>query len=178
LLARTPRTARRPRTGSRPTRSPAEPRPPADAEPALHRAVCLAVLQRSPDEDNEDHDQGHGEDDDHDQDLGCELHADKPSEPALLDALERRVAPRNRRSVDQRGRRLAVSEEAVEQRAELVDRAQVDLEELTAPIVGATKPEHLEDALAAAELGLSPDELARLEDPYVPHPQRGHQSQP
>ena len=45
---------------------------------------------------------------------------------------------------------------------------------VTAPIVGATKLEHLEDALAAAELTLSDVELARLEEPYVPHPVLGH----
>ena len=45
---------------------------------------------------------------------------------------------------------------------------------VTAPIVGATKPGHLEDALAAAELSLSPEEIARLEEPYVPHPVLGH----
>jgi aryl-alcohol dehydrogenase-like predicted oxidoreductase len=45
---------------------------------------------------------------------------------------------------------------------------------VTAPIVGATKLEHLEDALAAAELSLSADEIARLEEPYVTHPVLGH----
>jgi 1-deoxyxylulose-5-phosphate synthase len=40
---------------------------------------------------------------------------------------------------------------------------------VTAPIVGATKLEHLEDALAAAELSLSDEEIARVEEPYVPH---------
>jgi aryl-alcohol dehydrogenase-like predicted oxidoreductase len=45
---------------------------------------------------------------------------------------------------------------------------------VTAPIVGATKLAHLEDALAAAELALSADEIARLEEPYVPHPVLGH----
>jgi aryl-alcohol dehydrogenase-like predicted oxidoreductase len=40
---------------------------------------------------------------------------------------------------------------------------------VTAPIVGATKLEHLEDALAAEELSLSEEEIARLEEPYVPH---------
>jgi aryl-alcohol dehydrogenase-like predicted oxidoreductase len=44
---------------------------------------------------------------------------------------------------------------------------------VTAPIVGATKLEHLEDALAAAELELSDEEIARLEEPYVPHPVSG-----
>ncbi len=45
---------------------------------------------------------------------------------------------------------------------------------VTAPIVGATKLGHLEDALAAAELELSPDEIARLEEPYRPHGVLGH----
>jgi len=45
---------------------------------------------------------------------------------------------------------------------------------VTAPIVGATKVEHLEDALAAAELSLSDDEIARLEEPYRPHRVIGH----
>jgi 1-deoxyxylulose-5-phosphate synthase len=45
---------------------------------------------------------------------------------------------------------------------------------VTSPIVGATKPVHLEDALAAAELTLSADEIARLEEPYRPHPVLGH----
>src|SRR5207247_6347464 len=91
----------------------------------------LAVLDRSPDEDGEDNDQRHGEDQDHYEDLGCELHATKTSEPELVLALERRVAPRDGGGVDQGGRRLAVGEEAVEQRVELVDRMQVNLEEET-----------------------------------------------
>ena len=41
------------------------------------------------------------------------------------------------------------------------------------PIVGATKFEHLEDAVAAEALSLSDDELRRLEDLYVPHPVSG-----
>jgi 1-deoxyxylulose-5-phosphate synthase len=45
---------------------------------------------------------------------------------------------------------------------------------VTAPIVGATKPGHLVDALAAEQLELSADEVARLEEPYVPHPVLGH----
>ena len=44
---------------------------------------------------------------------------------------------------------------------------------VTAPIVGATKVEHLEDALAAEALSLSDDEIRRLEGPYVPHPTSG-----
>jgi len=45
---------------------------------------------------------------------------------------------------------------------------------VTAPIVGATKVSHLQDALAAEQLELSPEEMARLEEPYVPHDVRGH----
>jgi aryl-alcohol dehydrogenase-like predicted oxidoreductase len=45
---------------------------------------------------------------------------------------------------------------------------------VTAPIAGATRLGHVEDALAAAELALSPDEIARLEEPYVPHRLLGH----
>ena len=45
---------------------------------------------------------------------------------------------------------------------------------VTAPIVGSTKKEHLEDALAAEALTLSDDEVERLEKPYVPHPVLGH----
>jgi 1-deoxyxylulose-5-phosphate synthase len=45
---------------------------------------------------------------------------------------------------------------------------------VTAPIVGATKLAHLEDALAAASLVLSAEEIERLEEPYRPHPVLGH----
>jgi aryl-alcohol dehydrogenase-like predicted oxidoreductase len=45
---------------------------------------------------------------------------------------------------------------------------------VTAPIIGATKPGHLEDALAAEELELTKDEVTRLEELYVPHPVLGH----
>ena len=40
---------------------------------------------------------------------------------------------------------------------------------VTAPIIGATKPHHLTDAVAAAALKLSAEEIAALEEPYVPH---------
>jgi len=45
---------------------------------------------------------------------------------------------------------------------------------VTAPIVGATKLDHLEDALAAAELDVDDEDMTRLEEPYVPHPVLGH----
>jgi aryl-alcohol dehydrogenase-like predicted oxidoreductase len=45
---------------------------------------------------------------------------------------------------------------------------------VTAPIVGATKPAHLADALAAVDLTLDDEEVRLLEEPYVPHPVLGH----
>jgi aryl-alcohol dehydrogenase (NADP+) len=45
---------------------------------------------------------------------------------------------------------------------------------VTAPIVGATKLEHLEEAVAAVKVELGAEEMARLEEPYVPHPVLGH----
>ncbi len=46
---------------------------------------------------------------------------------------------------------------------------------VTAPIVGATKLEHLDDALAGEQLSLDADEIAQLEEPYVPHAVSGHE---
>ncbi|MCP3763756.1 aldo/keto reductase [Domibacillus sp. A3M-37] len=43
-------------------------------------------------------------------------------------------------------------------------------EPVTAPIIGATKISHLEDAAAALSIKLTPEEIALLEEPYVPHP--------
>ena len=45
---------------------------------------------------------------------------------------------------------------------------------LTAPIIGATKAQHLDDAVKALELKLEPEELKALEEPYRPHPILGH----
>jgi aryl-alcohol dehydrogenase-like predicted oxidoreductase len=45
---------------------------------------------------------------------------------------------------------------------------------VVAPIVGASKPQHLEDALAALTLNLGAGEMAALEAPYVPHAIAGH----
>lgn len=61
-----------------------------------------------------------------------------------------------------------------------VSRAQIALAWLlgkpgvVAPIVGATKPQHLVDAVAAVDLVLTDEEIAALESPYVPHPITGH----
>ncbi|MEV5030274.1 aldo/keto reductase [Paenibacillus sp. LPE1-1-1.1] len=60
-----------------------------------------------------------------------------------------------------------------------IPRAQVALawvlqkEPVTAPIVGATKPHHLEDAVAALSVKLDENEIASLEEAYVPHPISG-----
>jgi aryl-alcohol dehydrogenase-like predicted oxidoreductase len=46
---------------------------------------------------------------------------------------------------------------------------------VTAPIIGATKISHLEDAIGALSVKLTQEEVAYLEEPYVPHPIVGHQ---
>jgi 1-deoxyxylulose-5-phosphate synthase len=62
-----------------------------------------------------------------------------------------------------------------------VPRAQVALawllqkDGVTAPIIGASKLNHLDDAVAALSLKLTAEEIARLEAPYVPHPIVGFQ---
>ena len=56
-----------------------------------------------------------------------------------------------------------------------VSRAQVAVawhaqkSEVTAPIIGASKPHHLTDAVAALSLNLTAEEIAAIEEPYVPH---------
>ena len=44
---------------------------------------------------------------------------------------------------------------------------------VTAPIIGATKMHHLDDAVAALTIKLTPEEIASMEEPYVPHPVLG-----
>lgn len=46
--------------------------------------------------------------------------------------------------------------------------------EITAPIIGASKPHHLPEAVAALEVKLAPDEMKFLEELYQPHPILGH----
>lgn len=66
-------------------------------------------------------------------------------------------------------------------RAHNVSRAQVALAwllhkpSITSPIIGASKPQHLEDAVAALSLKLSDQEIKSLEAPYLPHVIAGHQ---
>jgi len=92
----------------------------------------------------------------------------------------------NRTETDEFGKTLYTSavdsdRKVVERVAEVaskrgVPKAQVALAWLlsksfmTAPIVGASKPNHLEDAVAAVSLKLSDEEIKQLEEPYVPHP--------
>lgn len=45
---------------------------------------------------------------------------------------------------------------------------------IVAPIIGATKMDHLEQAIAALEIQLSEEDVKQLEEPYKPHPVRGH----
>ncbi len=44
---------------------------------------------------------------------------------------------------------------------------------ITAPIIGASKPSHLEDAIAALSFKLTAEEISALEAPYIPHPVLG-----
>lgn len=66
----------------------------------------------------------------------------------------------------------------IERVAELAEKKGVSMTEVslawlltkvTAPVVGATKPHHMEGAAKAVELKLTTDEIAYLEEPYVPH---------
>lgn len=88
----------------------------------------------------------------------------------VLHAIYSRTADQDRKVVE------AVAELARERG---VARAQVALAWLlqqpgiTAPIIGATRTQHLTDAIAALDLTLSEAELKQLEAPYVPHPVAG-----
>ena len=51
------------------------------------------------------------------------------------------------------------------------------LTKVTAPVVGATKLHHIEGAVKALDLSLTPEEILYLEEPYVPHPLAGVMAQ-
>jgi len=76
--------------------------------------------------------------------------------------------------------RLIVEQVARVAEARGVPRAQVALAWLTsrpvvtAPIIGATRPQHIDDAVAALDIRLTPEEIDQLEKPYVPHRIAGH----
>jgi aryl-alcohol dehydrogenase (NADP+) len=88
----------------------------------------------------------------------------------------------NRSETDDFGRRLyndedqaivhAVARIAAERgrpRAQIALAWMLSKPAVTAPIIGATKPEHIDDAVAAVGLELRDDEIAALEAPYTPH---------
>ncbi|MBX9711631.1 MAG: aldo/keto reductase [Xanthobacteraceae bacterium] len=91
---------------------------------------------------------------------------------AFLKTLYQKTADSDRRIVEEVAR-IA--------KARGVSRATVGLAwvaqkpQVTAPIIGAAKPNHLTDAVAALSLNLTAEEIAALEAPYVPHGVEGHQ---
>ena len=80
-----------------------------------------------------------------------------------------------KRLYDERSDRAIVDRVAEIARERGISRAQVSLAWLlskpvvTAPIVGVTKEHHLDDAVAAGDVQLTDEEIARLEEPYTPH---------
>ena len=82
---------------------------------------------------------------------------------ARTDAVDRAVVDRLGQVADKRG----------SPRAQVALAWMLSKPGITAPIVGATKPHHLEDAVAALSLHLTPEEIASLEEPYAPHPTLG-----
>ena len=113
-----------------------------------------------------------------------------PWSPLARGVLTRKPAMRNetlRAQTDGFGKRLYSDEDmAIVQRVSDVAEggglpmAQVVLAwmltkpAITCPIIGATKMEHLEDAVAALSVKLTPDEVKQLEETYRPHPVLGH----
>jgi aryl-alcohol dehydrogenase-like predicted oxidoreductase len=67
----------------------------------------------------------------------------------------------------------AVAERRALPRAQVALAWMLSRSVITAPIVGATKPEHLKDAVAAVTVKLSAEEIAQLEESYQPHPVAG-----
>ena len=104
--------------------------------------------------------------------------ADASAEKNLPPMLNARISTDMKESVQDLGLAGKKMREVARRRG--VSNAQVALAWLlhqpgvTAPIIGASKPEHLEDALAAIALRLEADELASLAEPYRPHPVLGH----
>ena len=76
----------------------------------------------------------------------------------------------DRKVVDRVGR---ISEQLGAARAQVALTWMLSKPAITAPIVGATKPHHLSDAVAALSLHLTPEQISALEEPYVPHPVLG-----
>jgi len=114
-----------------------------------------------------------------------------PWSPLARGLLAERPGGTVRSQTDEYARRLygpvAASDETVIARVRTVAAAQgVPLAQIalawllqkpgiTAPILGVSKPHHLKDALAALKIKLSAEEIATMEEPYVPHPVAGHE---
>ena len=45
---------------------------------------------------------------------------------------------------------------------------------ITSPVIGATNPKHVEEAVSALGVSLASEEVSFLEEPYIPHPVLGH----
>jgi aryl-alcohol dehydrogenase-like predicted oxidoreductase len=91
----------------------------------------------------------------------------------------------DRMQTDEFGKKLYAASEAADRkvierageiaRKRAVPQAQIALAwmlskpPITAPIIGATRMQHLDDAVASVSIKLSSDEIAKLEEPYVPH---------
>jgi aryl-alcohol dehydrogenase-like predicted oxidoreductase len=76
----------------------------------------------------------------------------------------------DRRVVDRLGK---IAEQRGIPRAQLALAWLLGQPAVVAPIVGATKPHHLQDAVAALAVRLTAEEIASLEEPYLPHPVLG-----
>ena len=77
---------------------------------------------------------------------------------------------KTRETLDQAlGEVAAIAKERGVPRAQVALAWMLSKPHITAPIVGASKPNHLEDAVAALDLKLTPEEIERLESPYLPH---------
>mgnify|MGYP002353220225 CR=1 FL=1 len=79
--------------------------------------------------------------------------------------------------IDQRvvARVAEMAEKYAVQRVHIALAWLLQKEPVTAPIVGATKISHLEDAVGALSVKLTPEDVAYLEEPYMPHRIVGHQ---
>ncbi|GAK43370.1 oxidoreductase [Paenibacillus sp. TCA20] len=77
------------------------------------------------------------------------------------------MADKDRLIVDQLA---AIAEKRGVPRAQIALAWLLQKEPVTAPIIGATKISHLENAAAALSIQLTPEEVTALEEPYVPHP--------
>jgi aryl-alcohol dehydrogenase-like predicted oxidoreductase len=95
---------------------------------------------------------------------------DRAATDAFAKTLYSRTEDADRTVVERVG---AVAEQRGLPRAQLALAWMLAKPGITAPIVGASKPAHLQDAVAAVSVKLSAEEIAKLEEPYVPHPVAG-----